>query len=62
MCDGFLLRELQIRGTLAGVAEALSFSPSSSQQLGSLRKESVSAAPDLGLAAGGASLPKPRSS
>jgi DNA-binding transcriptional LysR family regulator len=37
MCDGFVaVRELQIRGTLAGVAEALSFSPSAvSQQLGS---------------------------
>ena len=35
-----LLRELQIRGTLAGVAEALSFSPSAvSQQLSLLEKE-----------------------
>jgi DNA-binding transcriptional LysR family regulator len=35
-----LLRELQIRGTLAGVAEALNFSPSAvSQQLSLLEKE-----------------------
>ena len=35
-----LLRELQIRGTLAGVAEALSFSPSAvSQQLSQLEKD-----------------------
>ncbi len=35
-----LLRELQIRGTLAGVADALSFSPSAvSQQLSLLEKE-----------------------
>lgn len=36
-----LLRELAIRGTIAGVAEALSFSPSSvSQQLAALERES----------------------
>jgi DNA-binding transcriptional LysR family regulator len=36
-----LLRELAIRGTIAGVAEALSFSPSSvSQQLSALERES----------------------
>lgn len=35
-----LLRELKIRGTIAGVAEALSYSPSSiSQQLSALEKE-----------------------
>ena len=37
-----LLRELQIRGTLAGVADALSFSPSAvSQQLSLLEKSGV---------------------
>ncbi len=36
-----LLRELEIRGTIAGVAEALSYSPSSvSQQLSALERES----------------------
>ena len=35
-----LLRELKIRGTLAGVAEALAYSPSAvSQQLALLEKE-----------------------